>query len=218
MKVLEVTQGSSEWLSFREGKLTGTSLGKIFAKSRAGDELFNTDKPLLTFYEKVAERLAVGTADDDDLSSTKKRGIELEGMAVEIAEKELGLKLIHGNVWQSDADENHIASPDAYTEDLKTAVEIKCLASSRHLMAIMTDTPPQEYLAQYLNYFLVNEKLKKLHVCLYDPRFILEGLQFKVFTLERKDLAYEIERMKDVADYASQKIDETVKDLVKRYK
>ena len=34
MKILEVEQGSSEWLSFREGKRTGTSIGKLFAKSR----------------------------------------------------------------------------------------------------------------------------------------------------------------------------------------
>lgn len=217
MRIIEVEQGSTEWLSFREGKRTGTTIGKIFAKSRKTGEMYDTDKPLITFYQKVAERLAEGTGDDEGLESSRERGKDLEEEAITEAEQKLGLQLIRGNVWQAD-DENHIESPDAYTKDLKTAVEVKCLSSARHIQAIVENKPPVEYYAEYLNYFLVNDKLKTLYVFLYDPRFYLEHLRTKAFKLERKDMEYEIERMRDVDSYAEELIQATVATLIKEGK
>ena len=217
MKIIDVEQGSSEWLSFREGKRTGTSIGKMFAKSRKTGEIYDTDKPLVTLYQKVAERLAEGTGDDDGLESSRERGKELEQQAIDCAEEKLKLKLERGGVWQADDDDNHIESPDAYTVDLKIAVEIKCLSSARHIQAIVEDTPPQEYLAEYYNYFLVNEKLEKLYVFLYDPRFFIEGLTWHAFEIKRKDIAYEIERMRDVSDEAENRIVTICSQLLKKY-
>lgn len=217
MKIIEVEQGSTEWMSLREGKRTGTSIGKLFAKSRKTGELYDTEKPLLELYAKVAERLAEGTADDDDLGSSRERGKQLEAEAIDCAEQKLKLKLIRGNVWQDENDSNHIESPDAYTKDLKTAVEIKCLSSARHIQAIIEDTPPKEYYAEYLNYFLVNDKLETLWVFLYDPRFFLEGLQWHAFKIKRSDIAYEIERMSDIDREAEAKIQGLVEALIKEY-
>lgn len=213
MRVIEIEQGSTEWLSFREGKRTGTTLGRLFAKSRKTGELYDTEKPLITFYQKVAERLAEGTG-DDGLESSRERGKDLEEDAIKEAEQRLGLKLIRGNVWQAD-DANHIESPDAYTQDLKTAVEIKCLSSARHIQAIYENRPPQEYYAEYINYFLVNDKLETLYIFLYDPRFLLEHLCWYAFELKRKDIEYEIERMRDIDARAEQLITETVTSLMR---
>lgn len=214
MKIIEVEQGSSEWMSFREGKRTGTTVGKIFAKSRKTGEMYDTTKPLITFYQKVAERLAEGTGDDDGLESSRERGKDLEEEAVNEAERQLGLKLIRGNVWQAD-DLNHIESPDAYTKDLKTAVEIKCLSSARHIQAICENRPPQEYYAEYLNYFLVNDDLETLYIFLYDPRFMLDHLKWHAFKLSRKDIEYDIERLRDIDAYAEELISKTVTELAR---
>ena len=215
MRVIEVEQGSSEWLSFREGKRTGTSIGKLFAKSRATGELYDTDKPLITFYQKVAERLAEGTGDDDGLESSRERGKDLEEEAINEAEQKLGLTLIRGNVWQDSDDPNHIESPDAYTKDLKTAVEIKCLSSARHIQAICLNDPPKEYYAENLNYFLVNDKLETLYVFLYDPRFLMEHLKWHAFEIKRADVEYDIERMRDIDSQAEQMISAMVENLIK---
>lgn len=217
MKIIEVEQGSTEWMSFREGKRTGTSIGKLFAKSRKTGELYDTDKPLLELYAKVAERLAEGTGDDDGLASSRERGKEMEAEAIACAEDKLKLKLIRGNVWQDEQDENHIESPDAYTKDLKTAVEIKCLSSARHIQAIVENEPPKEYFAEYLNYFLVNDKLETLYVFLYDPRFIIEGLTWHAFKIKRDDIHYEIERMKDIDEAAEATISLLVSQLIDKY-
>ena len=70
MKVIEIEQGSADWKQLREGRLTGTKIGSIYAKSRKADEMFDTSKHLLGFYELLAERLT----DSDDLSSSIERG------------------------------------------------------------------------------------------------------------------------------------------------
>lgn len=210
MKVIEIEQGSDEWNQLREGRLTGTKIGKIFAKSRDDEQMFDTTKPLLGFYELLAERLT----DADDLSSSIERGHELEAEALAKASEELGIEFVHGNVWE--LDENHIESPDGYTEDLTEAIEIKCLSSARHIMAIYTNQYPTEYMAEYVNYFLVNDKLKRLFVYLYDTRFIEPKFRSAVWVIERDDIQFRIERMKEVKKEVLKQIDKAVKEMERR--
>ena len=196
MKVInnsEVEQGSSEWLSFREGKITGTKLGKLFYKSRKAGEMLDMSKPALGYYELLAERLAEGTADDDGLSSSRERGHQLESEAIDIAEEQLGLKFERGGVWQ--LNDNHIESPDGYTSDLKSAIEVKCLSSARHLQSLITKTAPTDYEYEYLNYFIVNKQLETLYVFLYDPRFIVPKLQTACFEIKRSDVEEKLRQL-----------------------
>lgn len=207
MKVLEIEQGSDDWKRFREGRLTGTKIGKVFAKSRNSEELFDTSKHLLGFYEILAERLT----DSDDLTSGVEHGHELEQEALAQAREELGIDFVSGNVWE--LDENHIESPDGYTEDLKTAIEIKCLSSANHIKAIYEDEYPQEYMAEYLNYFLVNEKLKTLFVYLYDARFIDKQLRSHWWLISRKDVEAKLKRMEEIKQTALRDIENAVAKL-----
>lgn len=192
MNIIEIEQGSDDWKRMREGRLTGTKIGSIYAKSRKQDEIFDTSKHLLGFYELLAERLT----DCDDLSSNVERGKALESEALEVASDELGIDFVRGNVWE--LDKNHIESPDGYTNDLKMAIEIKCLSSARHIQAIYDDVPPQEYATEYANYFLVNKDLEMLIVFLYDPRFIEQKLRTHYWFLNRVDLMPQIRALKQV--------------------
>jgi len=207
MKVIEIEQGSDAWKRLREGKLTGTKIGSIYAKSRKADALFDTSRHLLGFYELLAERLT----DADDLSSGIERGTELESEALRVASDELGIDFVHGNVWE--LDENHIESPDGYTKDLKIAIEIKCLSSARHIQAIYDDIPPTEYRTEYANYFLVNPKLEMLVVFLYDPRFIESKLKTHYWFLYRTDLVREIKALKDIKKLVLKELDEAERKL-----
>lgn len=206
-------QGSSEWLSLREGKVTGTKLGKCFAKSRIVGELYDTTKRNLTYYEILAERLAEGTGEDKDLSSSRERGHELESEAIDEAEKVLGIEFERGGVWV--ASDTHIESPDGYSKDMTTAIEVKCLSSGRHLMAYMENEPPKEYFGEYMNYFLTNDKLETLFICLYDPRFIIPKLQLKIFEIKRSTDIASIERMRDVLDELEEQLENDYKELTK---
>jgi hypothetical protein len=209
MQVIEIEQGSDAWKQLREGKLTGTKIGSIYAKSRKADEVFDYSTHLMGFYELLAERLT----DSDDLSSGIERGTELESEALRVASDELGIDFVHGNVWE--LDENHIESPDGYTEDLKIAIEIKCLASSRHIQAIYEDRPPTEYATEYANYFLVNPKLEMLVVFLYDPRFMNQNLRSHYWFLYRKDLESEIKALKQVKKLVLKELREAEERLTK---
>lgn len=207
-------QGSSEWLSLREGAITGTKLGKYFAKSRGKEFGFDFSKPNLTFYETLAERITEGSGDDgeDDegLGSSRERGHVLEPIAIDEAEFALKKKFIRGGVWMFD--DNHLCSPDGYTEDLKEAIEIKCLSSAKHIKAILENEPPSEYMAQFFNYFN-NPKLERLYVCLYDPRFIDDRYHLKIFTFERKDYEEEIQTAKELAEAINEKLNEYIEHI-----
>lgn len=209
MNVIEIEQGSDAWKQLREGKLTGTKIGSIYAKSRKADEVFDYSKHLIGFYELLAERLT----DSDDLSSGIERGKELESEALRVASDELGIEFVQGNVWE--LDENHIESPDGYTKDLKIAIEIKCLASSRHIQAIYEDRPPTEYRTEYANYFLVNQKLEALVVFIYDPRFINPNLRSHYWFVYKKDLEAEIKALKQVKKLVLKELKEAEERLTK---
>ena len=83
--------------------------------------------------------------------------------------------------------------------------------------SIKLNEPPKEYFAEYLNYFLVNDKLETLYVFLYDPRFIIEGLTWHAFEIKRDDIRYEIERMKDIDEAAEATISLLVSQLIDKY-
>ena len=61
----------------------------------------------------------------------------------------------------------------------------------------------------------MNDKLETLYVFLYDPRFLLEHLRWHAFRLDRKDIEYDVERMRDIDQRAEELISETVTNLMK---
>lgn len=209
----DIPQGSTEWMSFREGKFTGTKLDKLFKKNVGKlkiEQPFNINKPNIGFYELLAERIAVGTG-EDGYSSNCDRGHRLESEAIDLAEEKLSLKFERGGVWQSKELPDSIASPDGYTKDLTTAIEAKCLASARHIKAIIEDEPPQEYWGEYINYFLINPKLQRLYIVLYDDRFLNPKNHLKLFCLERFEVEDEIKKYEALRNAAELMLEELVK-------
>jgi hypothetical protein len=221
MKILDVTQGSDEWRNFREEKISGTKIGKLFAKSRKAGEIYDTEKPNLQFYEILAERLSVGAADAISATEAMERGIALENEAIAAAAEKLGLDVddvvMDCGVWVSDEDEHWICSPDAHqsSDKPKWAMEVKCLSAANHVKAIVENKIPSDYHPQVLNYFLVNPDLKTLYFVMYDPRFLVEDLQLKIFPVWRKDVIQDVEQMRAVRDIAESKITDLVQKLKK---
>lgn len=202
----EVPQGSDEWQLMREGRITGTKLGHLFSKSKKTNEYYDSSKPLLGYYSLLAERLAF--LDEDGHDSNIERGHRLEAEAIDRAEELLNKEFVRGGVWELNS--KHIESPDGFTPDLKEAIEVKCLSSARHLMAIVNNEPPVEYEAEYMNYFLVNPDLTRLYITLYDPRFVSQYLQLYIFTVERKDVADKLEMLKIYVEEVEDKLDKDI--------
>lgn len=192
-----------EWLAARSGKITGSSLKDIVTLRGNGKKV--------GFYQLVADRLA----DQADGEDPMERGTRLEEEALEQFTERTGKEVVTDLViWERDDNSSIALSPDGYIEDGKKiteAVEVKCLASARHIEAIITNTIPKDYEFQVLQYFIVNDDLEMLHFVMYDPRFI-EKLRFKLFTVTRDELrenietylAYEQDTLREVEELVEQ--------------
>lgn len=147
-----------EWLDARLGRITGSRLGNLVSKR---DKTYKQG-----FYELIAERIAVPASDEAAMD----RGNRLEDEAVEKFAAAIGKKVSNELVmWSRDEDENIAISPDA-SIGKTIAIEVKCLSSAKHIEAWLTKKIPSEYESQVIQYFVVNDKLKKLYFVFYDPR------------------------------------------------
>jgi len=181
MQILKF-KNREEWMAGRLGKITG---------SRAGDvTLKKNGEYKKGFYELIAEKIAVPDVDGVP-SNPMDRGTFLEPIALERFAKETGKKVDPSLViWTRDDNDNIAVSPDG-TIGKTEVVECKCLSSASHLEAWITKKIPSEYEEQYIQYFVVNDKLKKLYFVFYDPR--IPAKDFFYFTVERKDIKDKIE-------------------------
>lgn len=182
-----------EWLKFRTGKITGTKLKGLVVKRGTGRKI--------GFYELLAERLAI---EEDGDETPMDRGTRLESEAVALfAETEGKVVTNELVIWVSDLDPSIAYSPDGVISDTEV-VEVKCLSSARHLQAYFEKEIPDEYEEQYVQAFIVNEKLEMLHFAFYDPRVTSKPLHW--ITVHRENIQdkitayteYQVQALKDL--------------------
>lgn len=196
MKILKF-KDERAWLEARMGRITGTRLKDLISKRGT--------KPKIGFYEIIAERVAV----PPDGENRMDRGKRLEDEAMEFFIKKTGKKVdTELVIWHRDEDENIAVSPDGSIGKTE-AVEVKCLSSARHLEAWLTKQIPDEFEYQVLQYFIVNDSLKKLYFIFYDPRmpvdfFFLEKTRDEVKEQVKEYLALEREVLKSIAEIENQ--------------
>lgn len=207
MKIIRY--GSSEptveeiesWKAGRRTKITGTRLKDIVVLRGSGEKK--------GFYELVAERLALPRPENENVME---RGHRLETEAISICEQELG-KTFNKDlvIWEREDEQAISISPDAYLEDLTEAVEVKCINSADHIKAVLENSYPDEYYFQALQYFIVNEKLEKLHFIMYDPSLTVK--QYIRFEINREDVQDEVEKYLEYQRLKLEKINEIVNQL-----
>lgn len=169
------------WMIARRGRITGSRLKDLIVKR-------GTEKKI-GFYELIAERLGIPA----DGEAAMDRGHRLEAEAIEAFEKETGKKVDTSLlIWSHDDNEAIAISPDGVIGKTE-AVEVKCLSSARHIEAVLTEKVPKEYEYQILQYFIVNDKLKKLYMVFYDPRLIAKP--FFMLEIKREDLQEAVDAM-----------------------
>lgn|SRR3990167_2030867 len=198
MKIVNVEQGSDEWLDYRKGKISGTMLTQMYSSR-------GTKK--IGFYELIAERLAVPRDDEDRMS----RGLRLEEEALELFTKKTKKKIVRDGIWVHDKYPDIIISPDAAVPTKKKghyeeAVEVKCLSSARHLQAVIEDKVPSEFEAQMMQYFIVNTNLQNLYFVFYDPSVVSVPLHIIKVTrkelgdLPGKFLEFQLQQLEEVSE------------------
>lgn len=176
-----------DWLEFRKGKITGTRLKDIVVKRGT--------TPKKGYYELIAERLAVTEEEFEGFipnETPMDRGTRLEKHAIERFRKETEKQVDESLlIWANSENPDITISPDgvvilkgkkANTE----AVECKCLSSASHIEAWLTQSIPDEYTFQNIQYFIVNTDLQKLYWVFYDPR--IPAKDFFIIEVNRKDM------------------------------
>jgi putative phage-type endonuclease len=181
-----------EWLEARKTRITGSRLKDIV--------VLRGNEKKIGYWELLAERLSIADGQSED---PMQRGTDLESEAIEIFEeiegKEVNTDLV---IWTREDNESIALSPDGYIGETE-AVEVKCLASARHLEAYFTKKVPKDYWFQVLQYFIVNDKLEQLHFVMYDPR-IPQKPYFKI-TIDRDTVKDDVETY---LEYQKQVLDE----------
>lgn len=191
--------------------LTEDELNELYANVQINDSI----------YKLIAQRIAKPINPNDYADrldgaaySAMLRGQILEEEARELISEKLGKKIIPGRVWQSEENEYMICSPDGEFEDETEAVEIKCLDSWKVVKAYYEKHPPAEYKPQILQYFVVNDKLKKLYFCIYSDVFSNPDLGLQIFELNREDYKEEIEIVKRVENATLELVEKEVQKLM----
>lgn len=191
--------------------LTEDELNELYANVQINDSI----------YKLIAQRIAKPINPNDYADrldgatySAMLRGQILEEEARELISEKLGKQIIPGRVWQSEENEYMICSPDGEFEDETEAVEIKCLDSWKVVKAYYEKHPPSEYKPQILQYFVVNDKLKKLYFCIYSDVFSNPDLGLQIFELNREDYKEEIEIVKRVENATLELVEKEVQKLM----
>ena len=179
MKKITIEQRSPEWEQMRKTHLTGTMVKDIMGTPRARQE---------AMYEAIANRLILGIESDGDYENAMDRGTRLEPDAIAAFEFETGKSIEKiGFIKHSDVD-GIAQSPDGYINDSNDteALEIKCMGAKNHIKLWLANDIPSEYLWQTVQYFVVNQNLKKLYFVGYNPQIPVHPIH--IIEVKREDI------------------------------
>ncbi len=127
MKIVDIEQGTPEWLEFRRGKIGSSDASVIMGVN-----------PWKTPYQLWKQHLD-GT--QDAVNQAMRRGSELEPLAREMFIEQTGIS-VRPKVCVSEEFPWQIASLDGLSEDGSIIVEIKCGNADLHGKALKGEIPP----------------------------------------------------------------------------
>ena len=207
MPLVDVEQGSAEWLLMRVGCVTGSRMGDVMAKLKRKDGEAQCRQDYKS--EIICETLT-GLASPHYVSKEMEWGIENEIFARSVYEVEVGTVESVGFALHPKI-KRFGASPDGLvgTEGL---VEFKCPNTSTHIEYILRGVVPAEYHWQMLAEMACAER-QWCDFVSYDPR-LPKKLQFFVrrFARDEQRIAeMEVEVVKFLTE-----VDEQINQLMKR--
>jgi len=204
IKLVNVEQRSESWHKERQGVLTGTGLKSVIGTPKVRETYF---------YEILAERLSTEANTEE---SAMDRGVRLESEAIEVYKAQtkaqislIGLVKRKDNKWIG-------YSPDGLIEQnngiYEKDIEVKCLSSAKHIKTYLTRQIPEEYIAQGIMGFVVNDDLKERDFVFYDPR--ISKIPFFIITMKRLDYEIEIAEAKIQTEKFINEVNSTLENLI----
>ncbi len=187
MIVLEVTQGSDEWLRARCGKVTASRVADVVAKTRTGWGAARANYAA----ELVAERLT-GAPAERFTNAAMSWGTEKEPDARALYSFMSGVEVVQIGLALHPAIDMALASPDGLVLG-DGLVEIKCPNTATHIETLLGAEIDGRYVKQ-MQWQMACTGRQWCDFASYDPRMPAE-MQLHVRRVERDDaLIKELER------------------------
>jgi len=203
MKKYDIEQKSDEWHHLRKGKITGTTLKAIMGTPKARQD---------ALYETIAERLTVGIDNESDYENAMDRGNRLEPDAIAMFELETGKSVERTGFCEDDTNTFIANSPDGLIGK-DEAIEVKCMGGKNHVKMWLTNTIPNEYEWQVIQYFIVNEELKKLYFVAYNPDIPIH--QLHTIEVTREQVEEKIASGRESQEAFLQEVDKILSTIIK---
>jgi hypothetical protein len=211
MKILNLEQGTQEWLDARRCMITGTRMDSVVGtpldRLMLACELIAEEMSEQSKVMKVTPEMERGTAEE---VFARQRFMSDTGKAVEeigfCVSDEFDYVGVSGDGWIKNdgvlSEAIEIKSPDTKTAVFyqladKLAPEVIGLGSwskptkaePEPVFKPSAKAPflgiPSNYKSQVLTYFIVNENLKKLYFCVYDQRFVDDKSKMYIIEVNR---------------------------------
>ena len=158
MKVIDCIQGSDEWFAARLGKVTASEFHEVLNK-KSGRK---------TYMYKLAAEVLSGMTQETYNNAVMERGKELESEAREYYSILLGRDIVQ--VGFVEYSEWIGASPDGFVGD-DGLVEVKCPNSTTHIINLVKNSMPPQYIPQVQGLLWVTGHLWCDFIS-YDPRMV----------------------------------------------
>ena len=151
MKLVDIEQGSPEWLEFRRSKVGSSDAAVIMGLS-----------PWKTPYQLWKQKIE-GTT--DAVNPAMREGLRLEPIARDMFTEETGIS-VTPKVGISEENPWQISSFDGITEDGKIVWEVKCGSLELYEQALRGEIPPY-YFCQLQHHLCVAKADKAIYSCFY---------------------------------------------------
>jgi putative phage-type endonuclease len=200
-----IVQGTPEWHAQRLGKVTGSRVADVMAKTKSG---YSTSRANY-LAELVAERLT-GQPTESFSSPAMKHGTETEPLARMAYEAETGNLVTEVAMIQHPTIEMSGASPDGLVDGEDGLVEIKSPTTSTHINTLISGKVPSRYISQ-MQWQMACTGRKWCDFVSFDPR-MPTNMQLFIKRVQRDDsLIQEYET--EIIQFLKE-VDETVNKLI----
>jgi putative phage-type endonuclease len=171
MKILDIEQGSPEWLAARCGRVTASRIADLTAKTKSGWGASRANYAA----ELVAERLT-GTPAEKFVSSAMAHGTEQEPQARALYEFMRDVEVVQVGFVLHPTIEMAGASPDGLVGD-DGLIEIKCPNTATHIQTLLSGTIDGKYVKQ-MQWQMACTGRKWCDFVSFDPRLPAEMQSF----------------------------------------
>lgn len=204
MKILDVPQGSMEWLQARAGLVTASRIADVMAKIKSGESAARADYKA----QIVTEILTGVPAENGFTNDAMQWGTDQEPAARAAYEAITGNMVEQVGMVYHPEIERAAASPDGMVSDTGL-VEIKCPKTATHLQYLLANAAPTKYQPQML-WQMACTGAEWCDFVSFDPR-LPNDLQLLVVRFGRyaqriKDMEAEVKRFLSEVDEMIEKL------------